>query len=959
MFERFTDRARRVIVLAQEEARMLNHNYIGTEHILLGLIHEGEGVAAKALESMGISLEDVRREVEEIIGQGSQPHTGHIPFTPRAKKVLELSLREGLQMGHKYIGTEFLLLGLIREGDGVAAQVLTKLGADLPRVRQQVIQLLSGYEGGQQEGGGDSNQAPGPIGAGAGSGAGAGGRGGSGGSGERSNSLVLDQFGRNLTQAAKDGKLDPVVGRESEVERIMQVLSRRTKNNPVLIGEPGVGKTAVVEGLALDIVNGKVPETLKDKQLYSLDLGSLVAGSRYRGDFEERLKKVLKEINQRGDIILFIDEIHTLVGAGAAEGAIDAASLLKPKLARGELQTIGATTLDEYRKHIEKDAALERRFQPVQVDEPSLDDTFLILKGLRDKYEAHHRVSYTDEALHAAAQLADRYINDRFLPDKAVDLLDEAGARMRIKRMTAPKGLREVDDRIAEVRREKEAAIDAQDFEKAAGLRDDERKLGEERSEKEKQWRSGDLEEIAEVGEDQIAEVLAHWTGIPVLKLTEKESSRLLNMEEELHKRIIGQDEAVKSVSRAIRRTRAGLKDPRRPSGSFIFAGPSGVGKTELSKSLANFLFGSDDDLIQIDMGEFHDRFTASRLFGAPPGYVGYEEGGQLTEKVRRKPFSVVLFDEIEKAHKEIYNTLLQVLEDGRLTDGQGRVVDFKNTVLIFTSNLGTQDISKPVGLGFTGASENDSDAQYERMKAKVNDELKKHFRPEFLNRIDDVVVFHQLTREQIVQMVNLLIDRVGTQLEERDMGIELSDKAQNLLAQRGFDPVLGARPLRRTIQRDIEDQLSEKILFGEIGAGEIISVDVEGWDGESKDDSGAKFTFTPRPKPLPDDIDEPSLADASVRDNNPDESADGSGSDGSDSDGDDGNDGNGGSGNGPDDGGPEGDGPKDGGSGNDGIDTNGEPDVISPDVPSEKPGLGNSDDDGKNPPPAGAGQPM
>lgn len=949
MFERFTDRARRVIVLAQEEARMLNHNYIGTEHILLGLIHEGEGVAAKALESMGISLEDVRREVEEIIGQGSQPHTGHIPFTPRAKKVLELSLREGLQMGHKYIGTEFLLLGLIREGDGVAAQVLTKLGADLPRVRQQVIQLLSGYEGGQQEGGGDSNQAPGPIGAGAGSGAGAGGRGGSGGSGERSNSLVLDQFGRNLTQAAKDGKLDPVVGRESEVERIMQVLSRRTKNNPVLIGEPGVGKTAVVEGLALDIVNGKVPETLKDKQLYSLDLGSLVAGSRYRGDFEERLKKVLKEINQRGDIILFIDEIHTLVGAGAAEGAIDAASLLKPKLARGELQTIGATTLDEYRKHIEKDAALERRFQPVQVDEPSLDDTFLILKGLRDKYEAHHRVSYTDEALHAAAQLADRYINDRFLPDKAVDLLDEAGARMRIKRMTAPKGLREVDDRIAEVRREKEAAIDAQDFEKAAGLRDDERKLGEERSEKEKQWRSGDLEEIAEVGEDQIAEVLAHWTGIPVLKLTEKESSRLLNMEEELHKRIIGQDEAVKSVSRAIRRTRAGLKDPRRPSGSFIFAGPSGVGKTELSKSLANFLFGSDDDLIQIDMGEFHDRFTASRLFGAPPGYVGYEEGGQLTEKVRRKPFSVVLFDEIEKAHKEIYNTLLQVLEDGRLTDGQGRVVDFKNTVLIFTSNLGTQDISKPVGLGFTGASENDSDAQYERMKAKVNDELKKHFRPEFLNRIDDVVVFHQLTREQIVQMVNLLIDRVGTQLEERDMGIELSDKAQNLLAQRGFDPVLGARPLRRTIQRDIEDQLSEKILFGEIGAGEIISVDVEGWDGESKDDSGAKFTFTPRPKPLPDDIDEPSLADASVRDNNP----DGSGSDGSDSDGDDGNDGNGGSGNGPDDG------PKDGGSGNDGIDTNGEPDVISPDVPSEKPGLGNSDDDGKNPPPAGAGQPM
>ena len=650
MFERFTDRARRVIVLAQEEARMLNHNYIGTEHILLGLIHEGEGVAAKALESMGISLEDVRKEVEEIIGQGSQPHSGHIPFTPRAKKVLELSLREGLQMGHKYIGTEFLLLGLIREGEGVAAQVLTKLGADLPRVRQQVIQLLSGYEGNQGDGGNSNGGGPSLAGAGAGSGGGMGGPGGRNkGSGDRSNSLVLDQFGRNLTQAAKDGKLDPVVGRESEVERIMQVLSRRTKNNPVLIGEPGVGKTAVVEGLALDIVNGRVPETLKDKQIYSLDLGSLIAGSRYRGDFEERLKKVLKEINQRGDIILFIDEIHTLVGAGAAEGAIDAASLLKPKLARGELQTIGATTLEEYRKHIEKDAALERRFQPIQVDEPSFDDTVEILRGLRDKYEAHHRVSYTDEALKAAARLSDRYINDRFLPDKAVDLLDEAGARMRIKRMTAPKGLRDIDDRIAEIRTEKEAAIDAQDFEKASSLRETERKLNEERSEKEKEWQSGDLQEIAEVGEDEIAEVLAHWTGIPVLKLTEKESNRLLRMEDELHKRIIGQDQAVKSVSRAIRRTRAGLKDPNRPSGSFIFAGPSGVGKTELSKALAEFLFGSDEDLIQIDMGEFHDRFTASRLFGAPPGYVGHDEGGQLTEKVRRKPFSVVLFDEIER----------------------------------------------------------------------------------------------------------------------------------------------------------------------------------------------------------------------------------------------------------------------------------------------------------------------
>ena len=856
MFERFTDRARRVIVLAQEEARELNHNYMGTEHILLGLIKEGEGVAAKALESMGINLDDVRREVIDIIGHGTQPVTGHIPFTPRAKKVLELSLREGLQMGHKYIGTEFLLLGLIREGDGVAAQVLIKLGADLPRVRQQVIQLLSGYEGGEGQNPESPQQGqPGFAGAGAGPRAGGGPQG-----GERSNSLVLDQFGRNLTAAAKEGKLDPVVGRDKEIERVMQVLSRRTKNNPVLIGEPGVGKTAVVEGLALDIANGKVPETLKDKQVYSLDLGSLVAGSRYRGDFEERLKKVLKEINQRGDIILFIDEIHTLVGAGAAEGAIDAASLLKPKLARGELQTIGATTLDEYRKHIEKDAALERRFQPVQVDEPSVEDTVQILKGLRDRYEAHHRVSYTDDALKAAATLSDRYINDRFLPDKAVDLLDEAGARMRIKRMTAPEDLREVDERISEVRKEKEAAIDAQDFEKAAGLRDTERKLGEERSAKEKKWRSDDLEEIAEVGEDQIADVLANWTGIPVFKLTESESSRLLHMEDELHKRIIGQDEAVKAVSRSIRRTRAGLKDPNRPSGSFIFAGPSGVGKTELSKALAEFLFGDDDSLIQVDMGEFHDRFTASRLFGAPPGYVGYEEGGQLTEKVRRKPFSVVLFDEIEKAHKEIYNTLLQVLEEGHVTDGQGRNVDFKNTVLIFTSNLGTSDISKPVGLGFTGDGAVDSDAQYERMKGKVHDELKKHFRPEFLNRIDEIVVFKQLSQDEIVKMVDLLIGRVDKNLAAQDMGIELTENAKNLLAVRGFDPVLGARPLRRTIQREIEDILSEKILFGEIGAGEIITVDVEGWDGDvesARKERGkavpdAKFTFTPRPRPLP-----------------------------------------------------------------------------------------------------------
>ncbi|MGJ7909193.1 ATP-dependent Clp protease ATP-binding subunit [Actinopolyspora sp. H202] len=823
MFERFTDRARRVVVLAQEEARMLNHNYIGTEHILLGLIHEGEGVAAKALESLGIALEGVRQQVEEIIGQGQQAPSGHIPFTPRAKKVLELSLREALQLGHNYIGTEHILLGLIREGEGVAAQVLVKLGADLNRVRQQVLQLLSGYQGKEPaEAGGRSEGTP-------------------------SSSLVLDQFGRNLTQSARESKLDPVIGRDTEIERIMQVLSRRTKNNPVLIGEAGVGKTAVVEGLAQKIVKGEVPETLKEKQLYTLDLGSLVAGSRYRGDFEERLKKVLKEIKTRGDIILFIDEIHTLVGAGAAEGAIDAASILKPMLARGELQTIGATTLEEYRKNVEKDAALERRFQPIQVGEPSLDHAVEILKGLRDRYEAHHRVSITDSALSAAASLADRYINDRYLPDKAIDLLDEAGARMRIRRMTAPPDLREFDEKIAEVRRDKESSIDGQDFERAARLRDEEKQLITQKEERETQWKAGDLDVVAEVDDEQIAEVLANWTGIPVFRLTEEETSRLLRMEDELHKRIIGQEDAVKAVSQAIRRTRAGLKDPQRPSGSFIFAGPSGVGKTELSKSLAEFLFGDDDALVQIDMGEYHDRYTASRLFGAPPGYVGYEEGGQLTEKVRRKPFSVVLFDEIEKAHHEIYNTLLQVLEDGRLTDGQGRVVDFKNTVLIFTSNLGTADISKAVGLGFTAG--NEQETNYERMKSKVNEEMKKHFRPEFLNRIDDVIVFHQLTEEEIIRMVDLLIGRVETALRSKDMSIELTSKAKKLVAKRGFDPVLGARPLRRTIQHEIEDKLSEKILFGEVEAGQIVIVDVDGWDEEGTEDQ-AQFTFRGELKP-------------------------------------------------------------------------------------------------------------
>ncbi|MDR1767189.1 MAG: ATP-dependent Clp protease ATP-binding subunit, partial [Propionibacteriaceae bacterium] len=761
MFDRFTDRARRVIVLAQDEARLLNHNYIGTEHLLLGLIHEGEGVAAKALQQLGLSLESVREQVQTLVAQGQQSPAGHIPFTPRAKKVLEFSMREALQLNHPYIGTEHILLGLIREGEGVAAQVLIKLGADLSRVRNQVLQMLSGYNEKQAAMSGAPEAGP-----------------------PQTGQTILDQFGRNLTQAARENKLDPVIGRHKEIERVMTVLSRRTKNNPVLIGEPGVGKTAIVEGLAQDIVRGDVPETLKDKHLYTLDLGSLVAGSRYRGDFEERLKKVLKEIRTRGDIILFIDEIHTLVGAGAAEGAIDAASILKPMLARGELQTVGATTLDEYRKYVEKDPALERRFQPIQVNEPSVAHTIEILKGLRDRYEAHHRVSITDGALVAAANLADRYVNDRFLPDKAIDLIDEAGARLRIRRMTAPPELRELDEKIVAAKRDKEAAIDEQDFEKAAGLRDEERKLTEQRAEREKLWRSGDLDTVAQVDEELIAEVLAMSTGIPVVKLTEEESSRLLHMEEELHKRVVGQDEAIKALSQAIRRTRAGLKDPKRPGGSFIFAGPTGVGKTELAKALAEFLFGDEDALIQLDMSEFSERHTVSRLFGSPPGYVGYEEGGQLTEKVRRKPFSVVLFDEVEKAHADIFNSLLQILEDGRLTDSQGRVVDFKNTVIIMTTNLGTRDISKGVMTGFQAGGELATD--YERMKNKVQDELKQHFRPEFLNRVDDTIVFPQLTQEQIVQIVDLMVAKLAERLADQGMTIELTPAAKNLLAERG-----------------------------------------------------------------------------------------------------------------------------------------------------------------------------
>ena len=818
MFERFTDRARRVVVLAQDEARGLKHNYIGTEHLLLGLISEGEGVAAKALETMDIKGEAVRASVIEIIGEGEKPVEGHIPFTPRAKRVFELSLREALQLGHNYIGTEHLLLGLLKEGEGVAAQVLTKQGADLAQVRQTVIQMLSGYQRGDDEGRES-------VGAGVG---------GSGGP-ERSNSAILEQFGRNLTQAARENKLDPVIGRRVEMERVMQVLSRRTKNNPVLIGEPGVGKTAVVEGLAQAIVHGDVPETIKDKQIYSLDMGSLVAGSRYRGDFEERLKKVLKEIRTRGDIILFIDEIHTLVGAGAAEGSIDAAQMLKPMLARGELQTIGATTNDEYRKYIEKDAALERRFQPVKVEEPSVDETVEILKGLRDRYEAHHRVIITDAAIQAAAELADRYISDRFLPDKAIDLVDEAGARLRIRRMTAPPELRELDEKIAEVRRNKEAAIDDQDFEKAASLRDEESKLAEQRKAKEEAWKGGESDEIAEVGDQEIAEVLAMSTGIPVVRLTQTETAKLLKMEDELHKRVIGQDEAVKALAQSIRRTRSGLKDPNRPGGSFIFAGPTGVGKTELAKALAEFLFGDEDALIQLDMSEFSEKHTASRLFGAPPGYVGYDEGGQLTEKVRRKPFSVVLFDEVEKAHPDIFNSLLQILEEGRLTDSQGRKVDFKNTVIIMTTNLGTRDINKGVLTGFQTADNSTHD--YGRMKSKVAEELKQHFRPEFLNRVDDTIVFPPLTKPEIARIVDLMIAKLAKRMEAQDMRLQLTDAARELLADVGFDPVLGARPLRRAIQREIEDALSERILFGELQPGQVVTVGVAG--------EGKERTFT------------------------------------------------------------------------------------------------------------------
>ncbi|WP_455588077.1 ATP-dependent Clp protease ATP-binding subunit [Bifidobacterium sp.] len=809
MFERFTDRARRVIVLAQEEARALQHNYIGTEHLLLGLIREGEGVAAKALEAKGVTLEDTRKQVEEMIGKGNAAPNGHIPFTPHAKQVLELSLREALQLGHSYIGTEHILLGLIREGEGVGTQVLIKMDVDLGELRSTTIDMIRGNAGGTDDKGDLANA------------------GGVQDKHAQSGSAILDQFGRNLTAEAADGKLDPVIGRSAEIERVMVVLSRRTKNNPVLIGEPGVGKTAVVEGLAQKIVAGDVPETLRGKQVYSLDLGSMVAGSRYRGDFEERLKKVLKEIKTRGDIVLFIDEIHTIVGAGSADGALGASDMLKPMLARGELQTIGATTTDEYRKYIEKDAALERRFQPIQVAEPSIAETIEILKGLRARYENHHHVTITDGALQSAAELSSRYIQDRNLPDKAIDLIDEAGARLRIKRLTAPPELKELDARVERIAKEKDQAIKDQEFEKAAELRDSQEKLEAERKEKEKAWREGESDVRMVVDEDVIAQVISQSTGIPVFKLTQAESKKLLGMEAELHKRIIGQDEAVSALSRSIRRTRVGLKDPKRPAGSFIFAGPTGVGKTELAKTLAQFLFDDEDALIRVDMSEFSEKYAASRLFGAPPGYVGYEEGGELTEKVRRKPFSVVLFDEIEKAHPDIFNTLLQVLDDGHLTDGQGRKVDFKNTIIILTTNLGTRDIAKAANTGFNLG--NNTETSYQRMKDQVSNELKQQFRPEFLNRLDDIIVFRQLTEPQVRQIVDLDVQQLNDRLFERHMELDLTDKAKDLLAQKGFDPLLGARPLRRVIQRDIEDAVSEKILMGELNDNERVIVDADG----------------------------------------------------------------------------------------------------------------------------------
>jgi ATP-dependent Clp protease ATP-binding subunit ClpC len=807
MFERFTEKAIKVIMLAQEEARRLGHNFVGTEQILLGLIGEGTGIAAKTLKSMGVNLKDARVEVEKIIGRGSGFVAVEIPFTPRAKRVLELSWDEARQLGHNYIGTEHLLLGLIREGEGVAARVLENLGVDLTKVRSHVIRLL-----------GESGAAT----AGATTSAGTG----------RSKTPTLDEFGVNLTQAAQEGRLDPVVGREKEIERVIQILGRRTKNNPVLIGEPGVGKTAIAEGLAIRISNADVPDILMDKKIVQLDIGLLVAGTKYRGEFEERLKKIMDEIRGAGNVMLVIDELHTLIGAGAAEGAIDAANILKPALSRGELQCIGATTMDEYRKHIERDAALERRFQPVIIDPPSVEETVEILRGLRPKYEEHHRLIISDEAIEQATKLSDRYISDRFLPDKAIDIIDEASSRVRLRASSLPPEGKEVEKELRKVRRDKEMAIRNQEFEKAASLRENETKLSERIKEIQLQWKNKQETEKPVVTGEEVAYIVSSWTGIPLLKLTEGESEKLLHMSDVLHQRVIGQNDAVEAVCRAIRRARVGLKNPNRPIGSFIFSGPTGVGKTELAKALAGYFFGSEDNMIRIDMSEFMEHHTTSKLIGSPPGYVGYQEGGQLTESVRRKPYSVVLFDEIEKAHPDVFNVLLQILDDGRLSDSKGRTVDFKNTIIIMTSNVGAQFIDKTnLGLGFQVQvnAEANHNEKYKKIKDLVMDSMKKTFRPEFLNRIDEIIVFQQLTKEEIRKIVDIMSADLQSRIKAQGMELVVTDECKDYIAKDGYNPTYGARPLRRSIQRLLEDNLAEQVLQGRFKEGDTILTVLDG----------------------------------------------------------------------------------------------------------------------------------